>query len=99
MIVYNYRVECKKVKKIFLENFGSKVNAEPMEMLAHRVPHLILAKHKNQLFQIEALLFGQSGLLEDDFVDNYPQKLKKEFLFLQKKHNLHQPVVKTAWLE
>ena len=77
--------------------FGSKVNAEPMERLANGLPHLILAKHKNQLFQIEALLFGQSGLLETDFNDDYPNALKKEFLFLQKKHNLVTPVGKTSW--
>ena len=77
--------------------FGSKVNAEPMERLAHGLPHLVLAKHKNQLFQIEALLFGQSGLLETDFTDDYPKALKKEYLFLQKKHNLTAPVSKAAW--
>lgn len=77
--------------------FGSKVNAEPMEMLAQRIPHLVLAKHKNQLSQIEALLFGQSGLLDDDFTDEYPKALKKEFLFLQKKHNLTANVSKTMW--
>lgn len=77
--------------------FGSKINADPMEMLAHRVPHLILAKHKNQLFQIEALLFGEAGLLNKDFTDEYPQKLKKEFLFLQKKHNLNAPVDTATW--
>ncbi len=77
--------------------FGSKVNAEPMERLAHGLPHLILAKHKNQIFQIEALLFGQSGLLETDFTDDYPKALRKEFVFLQKKHSLTAPVSKAAW--
>ena len=77
--------------------FGSKVNAEPLEMVSQRVPHLILAKHKNQLFQIEALLFGQAGLLDADFQDTYPQLLKKEFEFLQKKHNLKLPLSKTIW--
>jgi hypothetical protein len=77
--------------------FGSKVNGEPMEMLAQRIPHLVLAKHKNQLLQIEALLFGQAGLLEADFNDDYPKALKKEFHFLQKKHNLPAPVSPTAW--
>ncbi len=77
--------------------FGSKVNAEPMEMVAQRVPHLILAKHKNQLFQIEALLFGLAGSLEGDFADEYPNALKKEFVFLQKKHNLPSPLSKTVW--
>ena len=77
--------------------FGSKVNAEPMEMVAQRVPHLILAKHKNQLLQIEALLFGQAGLLDANFADEYPNALKKEFLFLQKKHSLLPPLSKTVW--
>ncbi len=77
--------------------FGSKVNAEPMERLANGLPHLILAKHKNQLFQIEALLFGQSGLLDTEFEDDYPKALKKEFQFLQKKHSLVAPVGKAAW--
>ncbi len=77
--------------------FGSKVNAEPMEMLAQRLPHLVLAKHKNQLLQIEALLFGQSGLLEGDFTDAYPKALQKEYQFLQKKHSLSAPVAKTSW--
>ncbi len=77
--------------------FGSKVNAEPMESLAQGLPHLVLAKHKNQLFQIEALIFGQSGMLDIDFTDDYPKTLKKEYLFLQKKHNLSAPVSKAAW--
>ncbi|MBL7814532.1 MAG: DUF2851 family protein [Saprospiraceae bacterium] len=77
--------------------FGSKVNSDPMEMMAQRVPHLVLAKHKNQLFQIEALLFGQAGLLADNFVDEYPQKLQKEYQFLQKKHSLSAPLSKTTW--
>ena len=77
--------------------FGSKVNAEPMERLAQGLPHLVLAKHKNQLFQIEALIFGQSGMLDIDLTDDYPKALKKEFLFLQKKHNLSASVSKAAW--
>jgi hypothetical protein len=77
--------------------FGSKVNAEPMEMLARSLPHRTLAKHKNQLFQIEALLFGQSGFLEKDFADDYLIRLKKEFLFLKTKHNLGKSVPFAAW--
>lgn len=77
--------------------FGSKVNAEPMEMLARSLPHRILAKHKNQLFQIEALLFGQAGFLDKDFADDYLVRLKKEFQFLKNKHNLEQNVPLAAW--
>jgi hypothetical protein len=77
--------------------FGSKVNAEPMEMLACSLPHRILAKHKNQLFQLEALLFGQAGFLDKTFVDDYLIRLKKEYLFLKTKHNLGDTVPLAAW--
>lgn len=69
--------------------FGLKVNAAPFELLARSVPLRILEKHKNSLFQLEALLFGTSGLLSGEFPgDVYFMKLQQEFLFLQKKYNL-----------
>jgi len=77
-------------------NFGVKVNAEPFEWLAKSLPLKILTKHKNNLLQVEALLFGQAGLLETDFKDDYPNQLKKEYNFLRKKHQL-QPINSVAW--
>ncbi len=77
-------------------NFGSKINSEPFELLAQKTPLLTLAKHKNSLFQIEALLFGQAGFLQEDYVDDYPKELKKEYLFLQKKYNLT-PLLPVIW--
>jgi hypothetical protein len=56
--------------------------------LARSLPQNILAKHKNNPLQIEALLFGQAGFLHEDFTDGYPQRLKKEYSFLLKKYNL-----------
>jgi len=69
-------------------NFGVKVNSEPFLALAESLPLITLAKHKNNLFQIEALLFGQSGLLEKELEDDYPNRLKKEYQFLKNKHSL-----------
>ncbi|QQS31238.1 MAG: DUF2851 family protein [Sphingobacteriales bacterium] len=69
-------------------SFGAKANAEPFELLAKSLPSIILAKYKDKLFQLEALLFGMSGLLNQDFKDDYPVALKKEFQFLQQKHQL-----------
>jgi len=63
-------------------NFGFKTNAVPFELLAKSLPQNILAKHKNNPMQIEALVFGQAGFLTDDLTDEYPQKLKKEYAFL-----------------
>ncbi len=68
--------------------FGLKVNNEPFERLALSLPLNILLKHKNNLFQMEALLFGQAGLLGGDFRDEYPQSLQKEYQFLRKKYQL-----------
>src|SRR6185295_8565762 len=70
------------------KNFGFKTNALPFEMLAKSLPLAVLGKHKNHLNQLEALLFGQSGLLEQDFKDDYPLALKQEYKFLQRKFSL-----------
>jgi len=77
-------------------NFGFKVNALPFELMAKSLPQIILAKHKNDPKQIEALIFGQAGFLEDDFDDEYPRKLKEEYHFLRKKYQLT-PVEKHLW--
>ncbi len=76
--------------------FGLKENTEPMEWLARLLPNIILSKHKNQLFQIEALLYGQAGLLEPMFEDAYPTALKKEYQFLRHKHHLT-PINSVSW--
>ncbi|MDT3402541.1 DUF2851 family protein [Mucilaginibacter terrae] len=77
-------------------NFGFKVNALPFELLAKSLPQNILAKNKHIPLQVEALIFGQAGFLQDDFTDEYPQKLKTEYAYLQKKYNLS-PVEKHLW--
>jgi hypothetical protein len=68
--------------------FGLRINVEPFEQLSRSLPLKLLTKHRNNLFQIEALLFGQSGLLEQSFLDDYPQRLKKEYDFLAGKYGL-----------
>lgn len=78
------------------KNFGLKVNTFPFEMLAQSVSLLTLSKHKNKLLQLEALLFGQAGMLHKDFSDDYPQLLKREYKLLQKKYRLS-PIPEQAW--
>jgi hypothetical protein len=69
-------------------SFGFKINALPFRLLAESLPLLALAKQKDNLTQIEALLFGQAGLLPVEKGDDYAELLKKEYLFLQRKFNL-----------
>lgn len=78
------------------KNFGFKVNALPFELLAAALPQNIYAKHKNYALQIEALVFGVAGFLEDDFKDEYPLKLKTEFNFLKLKYQL-KPIDVSLW--
>ncbi len=69
--------------------FGFKVNASPFELLAKTVPVQLLSKHKNNLFQLEALLFGASGLLHEElFGDEYYMNLRKEYDYFSKKYSL-----------
>jgi len=77
-------------------NFGFKTNAVPFELLAKSLPQNILAKHKNNPLQIEALIFGQAGFLESDVIDDYPKALKKEYDFLRKKYSLT-PIENHLW--
>ena len=69
--------------------FGLKVNAEPMLLLARNLPQGILAKHKDSLFQLEALLFGVAGFLKHE-PDDYAQELNKEYSFLRSKYGLEE---------
>src|SRR5204862_7238535 len=69
-------------------NFGVRVNSDAFEKIARSIPINLLAKHKNQIHQLEALLFGQAGLLDRDFTDDYPLVLQKEFAFFRKKYKL-----------
>ena len=77
---------------------GGKVNVQAMEMLARSVPLRILLRHKHSLLQLEALLFGQSGLLPEHEAgeDSYLTRLRQEYELLRVKHALR-PLPVTAW--
>lgn len=77
-------------------SFGTRVNGEPFELLATSTPFLTLMKHKNSLRQIEALFFGQAGLLDQEFEDDYPNLLKREYAHLRHKYNLT-PMLGESW--
>jgi hypothetical protein len=77
-------------------SFGFGTNSQAFEMLAKSLPLAILGKHKNDLFQLEALLFGQSGLLQATEADEYALKLQKEYDFFQTKYAL-KPIDGSLW--
>ena len=81
---------------VLARNFGFKVNSEAFELLAKNLPLPVLIKHKNSLLQIEALLFGTAGFLEQSYKSKYAQQLQNEFEFLKNKYNL-KPLPKSLW--
>jgi len=78
-------------------NFGFNLNALPFESLAKSLPLNVLSKHRDHLSQVEALLFGQAGMLSDERItDDYYVKLRKEYQYLQKKFSL-EPIDSFLW--
>lgn len=73
---------------LLAKNFGIKQNSLAFEKVAQSIPLNLLAKHKAQIHEAEALLFGQAGLLEATFREDYPKLLQREYQFLQKKYKL-----------
>lgn len=81
---------------VLLKSFGMHTNALPFELLAKSLPLRVLAKHKNNLMEVEALLLGQAGLLHDQPQDEYEATLRKHYDYLRKKFELT-PIDGTLW--
>jgi len=79
-------------------NFGFGINNDAFERLARRTPLRLLHKHSDSLLQIEALLFGQAGMLDPTATgtDAYYQHLCSEYAFLANKFSLT-PMEHEAW--
>ena len=73
---------------LLFKNFGFHVNGDAFLQIAKSLPLNILLKHANSSMQVEALLFGQSGLLPDNLKDAYGQTLLKEYTYLKHKYGL-----------
>lgn len=63
-------------------HFGSLVNMDALEAMARSIPLRVLSKHRSQLIQLEALLFGQAGMLRARQGDDYYTLLRKEYRYL-----------------
>jgi hypothetical protein len=77
--------------------FGFKTNALPFSLLAESLPVSCLAKQKDNLLQIEAMLFGQADLLPENGMDDYTNALKTEYAFLKRKFSLKPLCQSSMW--
>lgn len=82
--------------ELIAKQLGFHVNAEPMLRMARSIPVEIIQKNADQPRLIEALLFGQAGMLNRTFIDDYPKQLKRDYLFLKKKYQL-QEIDQSTW--
>lgn len=78
------------------KGFGSQINQYPFQQLAQNTPLNLIAKLKSNPLQIEALLFGQAGFLNEYFDEDYPILLQNEYQYLKKIHQL-KPMDKNLW--
>ncbi|ELR70428.1 Hypothetical protein C900_03782 [Fulvivirga imtechensis AK7] len=83
--------------QLLAKNFGFKVNSEPFLHLARVLPYKILKKHADNGIQVEALVFGQAGFLDEDPVDGYQSQLAKEYAFLKHKYQMQEGLSVVQW--
>lgn len=77
---------------------GFGLNGEPFEQLAKSLPLNFVMRHRDNPLQVEALVFGQAGMLEsEDYpYDEYFASLFREYSFLKKKYGLV-PIRRESW--
>lgn len=86
--------------QLLAKNFGFKTNSDPFFELSQTIAVKILHKHRDFPYQIEALLFGQAGFLDEevDMQDKYWHTLQQEYNFLAHKYQLSDYKLKRkAW--
>lgn len=75
--------------KLLAKNFGLKVNGNAFFSVANSFDFSVVMKQQNSLQNLEALFFGQAGLLEIDVQDAYFLQLQKDYQFLSQKFGLN----------
>jgi len=75
--------------KLIAKNFGSTVNGDAFLSIANSFDFTLIRKCNQSPNQIEALLFGQAGLLHNCSATDYERYLKKEYDFLKSKFGLN----------
>lgn len=81
-------------------NFGFGLNGDTFERWAMMIPLQGVAKHRDSLFQIEAVFLGMAGLIDDAAQAKGSEmalKWKREFNFLAHKFQLPEPMKATDW--
>ena len=74
---------------MLLKTFGLKINGASFLSLGAAMEFPVFRKQRENIFQMESLLFGMAHLLEENEVlDEHYIQLKKEFAYQKKKYGL-----------
>ncbi len=69
---------------------GTGVNSQPFELLALSTPLRMMQKHSDSLTSVEAMLFGQAGLIPES-PSGYAATLESEYIYMANKFSLRRP--------
>lgn len=86
------------IYRLFAQAMGFQQNGEAMLRLASSIPLKLLWKYRHTPLRVEALLYGQAGLLQEFPNKKWIDKLKNEYAFLKHKHQLEDTFLeKSNW--
>lgn len=75
------------------QNFGLNTNGDQFFAIVSSIPFSIIRKEASNLANIEALLFGNAGLLDTEKEDHYFTDLKFRYTYLLQKYQLTKPIL------
>lgn len=78
---------------LLAKNFGLNTNGEIFLKIAQSIPFSIIRKESFEVENLEALLFGNAGLLDAEKEDNYFKDLKFRYFYLLHKYQIEKKLV------
>ncbi len=81
----------------FARALGFGLNSDPFEQTARSIPLNVLLKHRDNRLAVEAMIFGQAGMIPHPSIDEdpYVEALRQEYRFMAAKFSLTPPP--TQW--
>jgi Protein of unknown function (DUF2851) len=78
---------------LLAKNFGLNTNGEIFLKIAKSIPFSIIRKESFEVENLEALLLGNSGLLDSEKEDSYFKDLKFRYFYLLHKYQLEKEII------
>lgn len=78
---------------LLAKNFGLNTNGELFLKMGQSIPFSVIRKESFEMGNLEALIFGNAGLLDAEKEDTYFKDLKIRFFYLMHKYQLEKTVL------